>query len=47
MDGEITVLEMTDEIQAAITEAAEPVWDMVAENVGQDIVDEFLACAGQ
>lgn len=43
----MTVLEMNEEIQAAVTAAAEPVWDMVSEDIGQDIVDEFLACAGR
>lgn len=45
-DG-MTVLEMNEDIQAAVTAAAEPVWDMVAEDIGQEIVDEFLACAGR
>ena len=45
-DG-MTIMPVTDEIQAAITAASEPVWEMVSEDIGQEVVDQFLACAGR
>ncbi len=47
VSDQMTVLEMTDEIQEAVVAAGEPVWDMVAEDIGEDVVDTFLACAGK
>lgn len=43
----MTVLPVTGEIQAAVAEAGQPVWEMVAQDVGQEVVDKFLACAGK
>ncbi|WP_434311367.1 TRAP transporter substrate-binding protein [Hominifimenecus sp. rT4P-3] len=45
-DG-MKVLPVTEEIQAAIVAAGEPVWDMVAQDIGQEVVDKYLACAGR
>lgn len=44
-DG-ITVLPVTDDMQAAFKEAAKPIWNDVADAVGADIVDQYLATAG-
>lgn len=44
-DG-ITVLPVTDDMQAAFKEAAKPIWNDVASTVGDDIVDQYLATAG-
>ena len=43
---EITVLPVTDDMQAAFKEAAKPIWNDVAATVGDDIVDQYLATAG-
>ncbi|WP_434310433.1 TRAP transporter substrate-binding protein [Hominifimenecus sp. rT4P-3] len=44
-DG-ITVLPVTDEIREAFREAAKPVWNEIADAIGADIVDTYLATGG-
>ena len=46
MKDEITVLPVTDDMQAAFKAAAEPIWDDVASNLGDEVVDQYLATAG-
>lgn len=44
-DG-ITILPYTDEIQAAMKTAAEPVYEQIAADIGSDITEAYLATAG-
>ena len=46
-EGSMTVLDYTDEIKAALQEAGKPVWSTIADAIGADIVDAYLATAGQ
>ena len=46
-DGSLTVLEQTDEIYQATIDAAKPVWNQIADEIGADIVDAYLATAGK
>lgn len=46
-DKSITVLPYTDAIKTALTNAGRPVWNTIAKSVGADIVDKYLATAGQ
>ena len=46
-DGSMVILEYTDEIKAAMQEAGKPVWNEIADKIGADIVDSYLASAGQ
>ncbi|WP_434309432.1 TRAP transporter substrate-binding protein [Hominifimenecus sp. rT4P-3] len=45
MEGQIEVLPVTDEIRAAIVAAGEPIVDMVRADLGDEIVDQYLAIA--
>jgi len=40
---QITVLDYTDDIAAAMEEAAKPVWDMLRADLGDDLIDAYLA----
>jgi len=42
---QIEILPMTDEIRAAVKEAATPVYDLMRENLGAEFVDRYLAIA--
>ena len=44
-DG-LTILDCTDEITAALKEAAKPVWDMLRADLGDSLADAYLANAG-
>ncbi len=46
MGDEITILECTDEIFQAFRTAAEPVWDSVREDIGDELPDAYLEAAG-
>lgn len=43
---EITVLPVTDDMQAAFKEAGAPIWDDIAGTIGDEIVDQYLAAGG-
>lgn len=43
----MTVLDYTDDIKAALTEAGMPVWSQIADAIGTEIVDAYLATGGQ
>lgn len=44
-DG-ITVLPVTDDMLSAFRDAAKPIWDDIAANLGDEIVNNYLATAG-
>ena len=41
------ILDYTDDIKTAFIKAARPVWDSIAQSVGAEITDKYLATGNQ
>ncbi len=46
-DAGLEIIDFTDEDRAQMREAAQPVYDMIAENVGQELVDRIAELQAQ